>query len=107
LRVTTLSWQHISKKNEPEMFTANKTYRKYRTGNYFFPDLKKNKNEIGKYQSGDSVEQDIHQTAILMKQANIVAIRPRKRHYCPDAGTRYKKAENLLNRESLSDLPLI
>jgi hypothetical protein len=35
----------------------------------------------------------IHQTAILMKQANIVAIRPRKRHYCPDAGTRYKKAE--------------
>jgi hypothetical protein len=26
---------------------------------------------------------DIHQTAILMKQANIVAIRPRKRHYCP------------------------
>ena len=42
------------------MFTANKTYRKYRTGNYFFPDLKKNKNEIGKYQSGDSVEQDIN-----------------------------------------------
>jgi hypothetical protein len=41
----------------------------------------------------------IHQTAILMKQANIVAIRPRKRHYYPDAGTRYKKAENLLNRE--------
>jgi hypothetical protein len=35
----------------------------------------------------------IHQTAILMKQANIVAIRPRKRHYYPDAGTRYKKAE--------------
>jgi hypothetical protein len=34
-----------------------------------------------------------------MKQANIVAIRPRKRHYYPDAGTRYKKAENLLNRE--------
>jgi transposase InsO family protein len=41
----------------------------------------------------------IHQTAILMKQANVVAIRPRKRHYYPDAGTRYKKAENLLNRE--------
>jgi hypothetical protein len=33
----------------------------------------------------------IHQTAILMKQANIVAICPRKRHYYPDAGTRYKK----------------
>jgi hypothetical protein len=31
----------------------------------------------------------IHQTAILMKQANVVAIRPRKRHYCPDAGTRH------------------
>jgi hypothetical protein len=29
---------------------------------------------------------DIHQTAILMKQANVVAIRPRKCHYCPDAG---------------------
>jgi hypothetical protein len=28
----------------------------------------------------------IHQTAILMKQANIVAICPRKRHYYPDIG---------------------
>jgi hypothetical protein len=40
---------HIEK-NEPEMFTANKIYGKYRTGNDFFPDLKK-KNEIGKNQS--------------------------------------------------------
>jgi transposase InsO family protein len=30
---------------------------------------------------------------------SLVAIRPRKRHYYPDAGTRHKKAENLLNRE--------
>ena len=41
----------------------------------------------------------IYQTATLMKQANVVAIRPRKRHYYPDAGTTHKKAENLLNRE--------
>jgi hypothetical protein len=32
------------------MFTANKIYGKYRIGNDFFPDLKKN--EIGKNQSG-------------------------------------------------------
>jgi hypothetical protein len=31
---------HIKKK-EPEMFTANKIYGKYRTGNDFFPDSKK------------------------------------------------------------------
>jgi hypothetical protein len=30
----------------------------------------------------------IYQTATLMKQVNVVAIRPRKRHYYPDAGTR-------------------
>ena len=34
------SWLHIEK-NEPEMFTANKIYGKYRK--WFFPDLKKNR----------------------------------------------------------------
>ena len=29
------SWLHIEK-NEPEMFTTNKIYGKYRTGNDFF-----------------------------------------------------------------------
>ncbi len=41
----------------------------------------------------------IYQTATLMKKANVVAIRPRKRHYYPNAGLMHKKAENLLNRE--------
>jgi hypothetical protein len=41
----------------------------------------------------------IHQTTILMKQANVVAIRPRKRHYCPDAGkTNLLKPNNLTNK---------
>jgi len=38
----------------------------------------------------------VHQTAILMNKANVVAIHPRKRHYYPKT---HKKAENLLNRE--------
>ena len=50
---------HIEK-NEPEMFTDNKIYERYRTGNDFFRIKKKKKNEIGKNQSGDSVEQDIN-----------------------------------------------
>lgn len=41
----------------------------------------------------------VYQTATLMKKANVVAIRPRKRHYYPDAGTVHKKAKNLLNRK--------
>jgi transposase InsO family protein len=28
-----------------------------------------------------------------------IPVRPRKRHYYPNAGTTHKKAENLLNRE--------
>ena len=34
-----------------------------------------------------------------MKRANVIAIRPRKRHYYPNDGTVHKKAKNLLNRE--------
>ena len=41
----------------------------------------------------------VYQTATLMKKANVVAIRPKKRHYYPNAGIVNKKAENLLNRE--------
>ncbi|SMM97753.1 Mobile element protein [uncultured Candidatus Thioglobus sp.] len=41
----------------------------------------------------------LYQTTTLMKKANVVALRPRKRHYYPNAGTIHKKAENLLNRE--------
>ncbi len=40
-----------------------------------------------------------YQTASLMKKANVVAIRPRKRHYYPNTGTIHKKAGSLLNRE--------
>ena len=42
------------------MFTANKIYGKYRTGNDFFRIKEKKKNEIGKNQSSDPVEQDIN-----------------------------------------------
>nr|WP_201339814.1 DDE-type integrase/transposase/recombinase [Isorropodon fossajaponicum symbiont] len=40
----------------------------------------------------------IYQTATLMKKANVVAIRPRKRHYYPNTRLMFKKAKNLLNR---------
>lgn len=35
----------------------------------------------------------------LMKKANIRAIRPKKRHYYPNAGVAHKRADNLLNRD--------
>ena len=51
---------HIEK-NEPEMFTANKIYGKYRTGNDFFQIyFFFLKYEIGKNQSGDSIKQDVN-----------------------------------------------
>ena len=40
----------------------------------------------------------IHLTITLMKQANINAIRPKKRHYYPNSGTLHRTADNLLNR---------
>jgi putative transposase len=41
----------------------------------------------------------LHKTAILMKKANIVAIRPKKKHYYPNSGHEHKYAPNLLKRE--------
>jgi transposase InsO family protein len=44
-------------------------------------------------------ETGLYQTASLMKQANVVAIRPRKRHVYPNNGTEDKIVKNHLNRE--------
>lgn len=41
----------------------------------------------------------LYQTASLMKQANVVAIRPRKRHVYPNSGIEGNSAKNHLNRE--------
>ena len=41
----------------------------------------------------------LHQTATLMKKAEVVAIRPMKRHYYPNNGLEDKYFPNLLNRE--------
>ena len=41
----------------------------------------------------------IHKTVSLMKEAQIVAIRPRKRHYYPNGGISNVKVKNILNRE--------
>lgn len=38
-------------------------------------------------------------TATLMSKANVVAIRPKQRHYYPDSGVEHKYAPNLLKRE--------
>jgi len=40
----------------------------------------------------------LHKTASLMVKANIVAIRPKKRHYYPNSGQEHKYAPNLLKR---------
>lgn len=41
----------------------------------------------------------LHKTATLMKQANIVAIRPTKKHSYPDTGKESVKVPNVLNRQ--------
>ncbi len=41
----------------------------------------------------------LHKTASLMVKANVVAIRPKKRHYYPNSGQEHKYAPNLLKRE--------
>ena len=41
----------------------------------------------------------IHKTASLMKKANIVAIKPKKKHYYPNGGISDIKIENVLNRQ--------
>jgi len=41
----------------------------------------------------------LHKTASLMGKANIVAIRPKKKHYYPNSGQEHKYAPNLLKRE--------
>ncbi|VAW99953.1 Mobile element protein, partial [hydrothermal vent metagenome] len=44
-------------------------------------------------------ELGIYKTASLMKKANIVAIRPKKKHYYPDSGEAHQKVPNVLNRQ--------
>lgn len=41
----------------------------------------------------------IYKTATLMKAANVIAIKPTKKHYYPNGGLSDTKAENILNRE--------
>ena len=41
----------------------------------------------------------IHKTASLMKKANIVAIKPKKKHYYPNGGISDIKIQNVLNRQ--------
>ena len=41
----------------------------------------------------------LHKIASLMVKANVVAIRPKKRHYYPNSGQEHKYAPNLLMRE--------
>ncbi len=44
-------------------------------------------------------EVGLHKTASLMVKANIVAIRPKKKHYYPNSGKEHKYAPNLLKRD--------
>jgi putative transposase len=44
-------------------------------------------------------EVGIYQTASLMKRAQVVAIRPQKKHYYADNGKEQKYFPNLLNRQ--------
>ena len=41
----------------------------------------------------------IHRTTTLMNNANIKAIKPKRRHYYPNTGKLHKRADNLLDRK--------
>ena len=65
---------------------------------------KETKNSYGKRRmkkrlNNHGIDIGIHKTASLMKEAQIVAIRPRKRHYYPNGGISNVKVKNILNRE--------
>lgn len=45
----------------------------------------------------------IYKTAKLMKQAGVIAIRPKKRHYYPNDGSYHKRSNNLLCRKFNQD----
>ena len=49
--------------------------------------------------NGRGYEIGLYKTASLMSKANIVAIRPKKKHYYPNSGQEHKYAPNLLKRE--------
>jgi putative transposase len=48
--------------------------------------------------NGRGHEIGLYKTASLMSKANIVAIRPKKKHYYPNSGQEHKYAPNLLKR---------
>jgi hypothetical protein len=48
----------------------------------------------------------LYKTASLMKKAKIVAIRPKRKHYYPDAGKELKYAPNILNCHSAHNLEI-
>ena len=65
---------------------------------------KETKNSYGKRRmkkrlNNHGIDIGIHKTVSLMKEAQIVAIRPRKRHYYPNGGISNVKVKNILNRE--------
>ena len=57
------------------------------------------KRRMQKQLKDKGIQIGLHKTASLMKEAKIVAIRPRKKHYYPNGGVCDKKIENVLNRE--------
>lgn len=48
--------------------------------------------------TNQGIQMGLYKTASLMKKANVIAIRPKKRHSYPD-GESHKKAEHLLKRQ--------
>jgi putative transposase len=66
--------------------------------------LNESRNSYGKRRiqaelHGQGHEIGLHKTTSLMVRANIVAIRPKKRHYYSNSGQEHKFAPNLLKRD--------
>ena len=47
----------------------------------------------------EGVDIGVYKTASMMKQANVVAIKPKKKHYYPNGGISDKKIDNVLDRQ--------
>jgi hypothetical protein len=60
----TFYYKASHRQKQPEMFTANKIYGKYRTGNDFFPDYKKKKVKSAKIRAERQFRRTRHQFGV-------------------------------------------
>lgn len=95
IKISTYYYQQQEKPIKPEIIKILSTIKAVAT---------ETKNAYGKRRMHVALESQgfclgLYKTSSLMKKANVVAIRPQKKHYYPDSGEEHNKAPNLLQRQ--------